>query len=138
MKLGVAEILKNASKLKSRNDKINYLRTNKSLPLKQVLQYCFDPNIKWALPEGFPPFRSNDKLVDQESMFYNEARRLYLFIEGGHPTLKQTRREQLFIELLETLDPNDANMLCSIKDKKMPFKGITYKLTKETFPDILP
>ena len=67
-----------------------------------------------------------------------EARRLYLFIEGGHPTLKQTRREQLFIELLEILNPEDAKLLCNIKDKKMPYKGITYNLTKEVFPDILP
>jgi len=137
MKLGVAEIIENASKKRSKEDKINYLRENQSMPLKQVLQYCFDPNIKWLLPEGKVPY-TPQSLVDQESMFYSEARRLYLFVEGGHSTLKEWKRQQLFVELLEALAPADAELLCSIKDKKMPYKSINYPLVKEAFPEILP
>jgi hypothetical protein len=40
--------------------------------------------------------------------------------------------------LLEALDPDDAELLLSIKDKKMPYKGITYDLVASTFPGLLP
>jgi hypothetical protein len=137
MKLGVAEILSVISKEKSKNKRIELLRAHTSMPLKIVLQYCFDPNIVWQLPEGKVPYKPND-LQDLEPIFYKEARRLYIFIEGQVPNLKQLRREQLFIELLEQLDPKDAELIASIKDKKMPYPFITYKLVKEAFPEILP
>lgn len=137
MKLGVAEILKNTSKIKGKHEKIDYLRKNQSLPLKQVLQYAFDPNIKWQLPEGPVPYKPNE-LNDLESVFYKEARRLYLFVEGGNSNLRQDRREYLFVELLETLDKEDAKLLAAVKDKKIPYPTITYKLAKEAFPEILP
>ena len=137
MKLSVSEILEMVSKEKNRAKKIELLHQHQSVPLKQVLQYCFDPNIKWLLPEGDVPYKPS-ALTDQESMFYVEARRLYLFVEGGNDDLTDLRRQTLFIELLETLDPADAKLLVKIKDKKMPYPGITYKLIKEAFTEILP
>jgi len=137
MKLGVAEILKKISKEKSKNVRVQMLRQNASYPLKVVLQYALDPNIKWQLPEGVPPYRKND-LTDQEHILFHEARRLYLFIEGGNPNLQPLRREQLFVELLETLDPADAELLLAAKDKKLPYPYITYKLVKEAYPELLP
>ena len=136
MKLGVAEILEKAGKLKSRKEKIEYLQQNKSVALLKVLGYCFHPSVNWELPEGVPPYKPNN-LEDLEHVFYAEERKLYLFLEGGNPNLKQVRREQLFIEMLESVAPADAKLLCSIKDKKMPIKGITYKLVQEAFPEDL-
>lgn len=137
MKLGVAEILKKVSETKSRQDKINLLREHDSFALRIVLQYALDPNIKWLLPEGQPPYKPN-QLNDLESVFYKEARRMYLFVDGGNKDLKQNRREQLFIELLESVDKEDAVLLAAIKDKKIPYPTITYKLVKEAIPSILP
>lgn len=133
----MSEILEKVSKEKSKRKRLEILRENDSLPLKIVLQYCFDPNIKWLLPEGEVPYKPND-LPDLESIFFKEARRMYLFVQGGNDNLAQTKRELLFIELLENLDKNDAALIASIKDKKMPYKYVTYKLAKEAFPDILP
>jgi len=137
MKLGVAEILDKVSKEKSKNKRVQMLRENASFPLKVVLQYALDPNIKWLLPEGKPPYRKND-LTDLEHILFAEARRLYLFVEGGNPSLQSRRREQLFVELLEQVDPNDAELLLAAKDKQVPYPYITYNLVKEAFPDILP
>ena len=58
-------------------------------------------------------------------------------IEGPYPNLKQVKREQMFIELLENVAPADAKMLCAIKDKKLPFKGITEDMVREAFPGLL-
>jgi len=139
MKLpAISTILKEASEITGRKDRVAFLRSHHpNTLLKTLLKYRFDPNIQFALPPGEPPFKKCEA-VDNENMLYNEARRLYLFIEGGNSDLNPVRRETLFIQLLESIDPKDAELLIAIKDKKMPYKGITEKVVREAFPNILP
>ena len=69
----------------------------------------------------------------------SELRRMYLFVDGPTETqqkLKQQRREALFIELLESVHPDDAKLLLSMKERKLPVKGITRKLVAEAFPNL--
>jgi hypothetical protein len=70
-------------------------------------------------------------------MLYTEARRLYLFLKGGNPNLTPFRREMLFINLLETVHPNDAKLLLTVKEKKLPYKGLTLNLIKEAYPGLI-
>lgn len=136
MKLGLAEILKKASEFDKKQEKIDWLNKWDSVALRTVLKLAYDPRIKFLLPEGKPPFKIND-LPDLQSVLYNELRKMYLFLDGGHPTLNQTRREYLFIQLLENLDKEDAELIATIKDKKLPYKGITKKLVEEMYPGLL-
>jgi hypothetical protein len=136
MKLGVAEILKKASEITDEKQRIEWLRQNNSVALESMLRGAYDPKIVWLLPEGAPPYKTND-LVDQQHRLYTEARKLYLFIEGGNPNLKQLRREALFIELLETLDPEDAKLLLAVKEKHIPYPGVTKEVVTKAFPNIL-
>lgn len=133
------EILEGISKLKTRKEKITALQSKSGPTLKTILGHTFDPRVKWLLPEGDPPYNPVKDAADIEGQFSAELRRLYLFIEG--PTevqrnLKQLRREQLFIELLESVDPKDAKLLLAMKDRKLPFKGLTKKLVAEAFPNL--
>ena len=130
MKLGLAEILKKASDFEKKIDKIDWLYRNDSPALRAILKYAYDPKVKFILPEGAPPYKQN-QLPDLQSVLYSELRKLYLFIEGGNPNLKQTRREYLFIQLLENLDKEDAELIVAVKDKKIPYKGITKKFVEE-------
>ena len=66
-----------------------------------------------------------------------EVRRLYLFIKGGNPNLTKIKREALYIEMLESIHPEDAKLLINIKDKKIPYKGVTLKIIKEAFPNLI-
>jgi hypothetical protein len=136
MKLGMAEILEMVSKQTTKEGKIAMLRKHESVPLKMVLRAALDPTIKWALPEGEPPYKPCDYL-DQENMLYSEARRLYIFIEGGNPNIPRVKREALFIAMLESLAPADAKLICAAKDKKLPYKGLTVKLINEAFPGLI-
>ena len=135
-RIGVAEFLEKVSKLKKKEEKVAALKHNDSFVIRTILQGAFDPRVKWALPEGTPPYKVND-LVDQENVLIRECRRLVHFIEGGNPGLKQMRRETLFVELLESVAPKDAELLCAIKDKKFPYKGITVDVVKEAFPGLI-
>ena len=56
---------------------------------------------------------------------------------AGNPNLKPARREYLFIELLESLHPSEADLLLQVKDKKIKCRGLTYNLVKETFPNLI-
>lgn len=136
MKLSISEILKKASTIKDESARIGWLRQNDSVPLRTVIRGALDPNIKWLLPEGVPPYKEND-LVDQENRLYSEARRLYLFIEGGNPGLKSVRRESLFIELLETIDKEDAKLMLAVKDKTLPYSGVTVQVLNKAFPGLI-
>ena len=124
MRIGIAEFLEKVSKLKKTEEKIEALRANDSFVLRIILQSAFDPKINWLLPEGKPPYKPSE-LTDQENVLIRDARKIAYFIEGLHPNLKQVKREAMFIEMLESVAPKDAELLCALKEKKLPFKGIT-------------
>jgi hypothetical protein len=133
------EIFKEVEKQKARKDKIAALQKYSGPALKQVLGLTFDPNVKWLLPEGAPPYNPLPKSADQEVALAAELRKMYLFLQGNTDTqrnLKQVRREQLFIGLLESIDPDDAKVVIGMKDGKLPYKGITRKLVAEAFPNL--
>lgn len=137
MRVGVAEFLEKVSKLKKREDKVEALKANDSYVIRTILQGAFDPRIKWLIPEGMPPFKAN-QLVDQENVLIKEARKLVYFVDGGGNNLKPLKRETMFIEFLESLAPADALMICAIKEKKLPWKGITVDVINEAFPNFIP
>jgi Family of unknown function (DUF6433) len=132
----IAEVLAEAAAVKGTEAKINVLRQNDSSTLRMILTYAYDPLVKWLLPEGKPPYKRSD-FHDGQGVLFHEARRLYLFIDGGNPNLKQSRREMLFVNLLESVDPADAELLCAVKDKKLPHKSLTPALIRKAFPGLL-
>lgn len=136
MAVSVAEFLDKVGKLKRTQEKVDALRANDSYVLRVVLQAIYDPNVKFALPEGEPPFKPNE-LVDQEHVLIHDARYITYFIESLSPDISTMKRESMFIEFLERLDPRDAKLLLQMKEKK-PVKGITVQHVVEALPNIIP
>lgn len=136
MRLAIFEILKKTSEIKSTAEKILFLRQHDNGALRQLIKYTFDPNISWDLPDTDPPYKPCP-YPGQEMRLLSEVRRLYLFIKGGNPNLTRIKKESLYIELLESIHPEDAILLNSCKNKKLPYKGLTVKLFKEAFPDLI-
>jgi hypothetical protein len=73
------------------------------------------------LPEGDVPYNKKDyKLGDGSHKFlFTEISTLYHFVKGGNNALKASKREQMFIELLESLHETEANLLILAKDKSL-------------------
>jgi hypothetical protein len=136
MVIGMSEFLQKVAKLKKTQEKIDALKYNDSIQLRIILQGAFDPSVEWLLPPGEPPYKPNE-LVDQQHVLLKECEKLRYFIKGFHDNLNQTKRETMFVELLERVDPEDAKLLCAIKDKKMPFNGITLQHVKEGLPGLI-
>lgn len=137
MQIGIAEFLEKVSKLKTDKEKVEALKYNDSVPLRIIFQGCFDPNVRWLLPEGKPPYKANE-LVDQEHILIREAEKIRYYVDGFYPSLNPKKREMMFIELLERVTPKDAELLCSVKDKKFPYKGLNVRHVLEAFPDLIP
>ena len=134
-----SEIFKEVEKAKTKKEKQDVLRKYSGPVLKQILGMTYNPNVKWLLPEGDPPYKPLDSSTDMQGRLESELRRFHLFIEGTTDTqrnLKQTRREALFIDLLESIDPDDAKLVLGMKNGKLPYKGITKKMVAETFPKL--
>jgi hypothetical protein len=59
---------------------------------------------------------------------------MYIFLEGK-ANLSNARREQLFIEILEQLDPDDSKLLLEAKSRKI--KGVSKNIIKQAYDDFL-
>jgi len=130
-KLKISEIINTAAQFPDENDRINFLREHDNPALRQVLQYGLDANIKFLLPEGKVPYKPSS-FDESRFILYNQARKLYLFVEGGNDNLSPFKREMIFVTFLESIDPEDAELICQIKDKKLP-EGITAKVVNTAF-----
>ena len=134
MKKGLGEIINEVKKAKSVGEKIRILQREDNRELRGILELTYDNRLAWALPEGNPPYKPLDKSFDNQGMFYSEMRRMYIFLEGK-ANLSNARREQLFIEILEQLDPDDAAVLIEAKDRKI--KGVSKNVIKQAYDDFL-
>ena len=131
----ISKTLEEINNLKKKDERAEALVKNGHYSLKMILKGMFDPNVKFLLPEGAPPYKPN--MYDEPKALLSEASKIYLFIEGGNPNLKQIRREQIFIQMLETVSAQDALLLLAMKDKKLPYKNITPKIINEAFPGLI-
>ncbi len=133
----LSEVLGRVSQLATEAERVAYLQRLEPRyvkPVKIVLEYMFDPRRKFLLPPGAPPYKPSAEIYPGQ--LYSDLRKLYLFVEGGNPNLKQFRREILFGHILEAVDPPDAQLLLAIKDKKSPYAGLTKEVAAKAFPDL--
>lgn len=131
------ELLEEASAQPSEAERVKYLQTKTNPVLQRYIELALHPDIKFALRPGPFAYKPSN-FPDTHGKLYMEVRRMYLFLEGGHPTLSPEKRESLFVEILESCEPKDAELLLAIKDKKLPYKGITYSVVQKAFPGLLP
>ena len=130
------EVLSKLGRIKSKKDKVAYLKQHNTDSLRMIIKASFDPKIKWLLPPGEVPYTPNDAPEGTEhSDLAYEARKLYHYIEGGNASLKQNQRESMFIRLLESLHPDEADIIIAAKDGILhqKYKGLSINVVKEAF-----
>jgi|TARA_B100000902_G_scaffold360621_1_gene377466 hypothetical protein len=137
MKLLISEILQKAHNAKTKAEKIQILQENNSPALRMILIINYDDSIVSLMPEGVPPFNKNEAPVGTEhTNLIHESRLLHHFFKGGSD-VPAIRRERMFIQMLEGLHPDEAEVLIKAKDKIL---GKRFKVTKacvqEAFPEI--
>ena len=131
-----SEIATKINNAKDKPKKLKVLKEHDSVALRQVLKGAFDPNIEWLLPQGDVPYTANDAPVGTDhTLLQQEAKRLYLFTKGGDNTLSSTKREIIFIQMLEGLCAEEAAFLVTVVNKRVnnEYKGFTANLVKDAF-----
>ena len=137
MQLLMNEILQKVSNAKTKAQKIKLLQEMNSPALRAILIANFDESVISRLPDGEVPYKKNDAPEETEhTKLIQEYRKLYLFFKGG-ANISQTRRETLFIQLLEGLHEKEAEVLTLMKDRKIGKRWkITRQCVEEAFPQI--
>lgn len=136
----LASICREAAGKPTIEEKVSYLRQHGDQSLVDLLTVTFDPRFTFRLPRGAAPYKKIVGLLDQEGRLRVELKHMGKFCAiNGHsvkPELKQLKLEMLFLQMLESIDPEDAEMMVSVKDKKLPWKGLTARTAQMAFPQI--
>jgi len=134
----VHEILELVSKQRSRAKKVEILQKYEDLSLKTLFIWNFDDTVISVVPEGEVPYKENEVPIGTDhTSLRREYKHLYNFVKGGNDGLSSLRRETMFIQMLEGLHPEEAKILCLVKDKRLQSKyKLTYDVVAEAYPDI--
>ena len=141
----VHEILEAVDSERVKAKKLEILKTYGDDSFKMTMIWNFDESVVSMLPEGNVPYQpvesdvqaSVDKGLPQRSTIRNTARQFYRFVKGGDDAMNKIKRESLFINILETLPPPEAEILVLVKDKALNTKyNITKELVAEAYPEI--
>jgi len=137
MKLLMHEVLQKVSNAKTKAQKVKLLEGFNTPALRAILIANFDESVISMLPDGDVPYKKNEAPEDTEhTKLAHEYRKLYLFFKGG-ANISQTRRETLFIQLLEGLHQGEAEVLCLVKDRRIGKRWkITRQCVEQAFPSI--
>jgi len=138
-RLLLSEILRKVSNAKTKQEKVNLLRKHNTVALRQLLVINFDESIISMMPEGDVPYTPNDAPAGTDhTRLEQEYRGLYRFFKGGADKLPSLKRESMFVQLLEGLAAEEAELVVLAKDGGLnkKYKRITKAVVSEAFPQI--
>jgi hypothetical protein len=135
--LSIAEIVGKLKSAKTKTERLEILKKNDCAALRGIIRMNFDESLVLALPGGRPPFKQAT-VPDGfgKTTLKASAKGWYVFIEALSPNLKQSKRESIFIQLLESLDKSESEILVQAKDRKLDL-GLTKKAINEVFPGLI-
>lgn len=104
--------------------------------VKPVLQWVFDDNIQSTLPEGKTPYSKNDAPATDlaETSLRFEFKKFKYFVTEQIPASK---REHMWIQMLEGIPEKEAELIDLVKDGTWPFKNITKDIYEKAFPEVI-
>ena len=136
------EVFDEFEKATTKQERMAVIGNNLSQTLVDVLKMTFHPDFKWKVKELPENYRMPTDVLPglTYDSLNSQLRRLYIFQEG-HPTaenLAEKRRTELLFQILNTIEPREAEIIMGIFQKDQGVKGLNYKFVKEAFPQMLP
>ena len=135
--LDVYEVFELFEKAETRKDKINVLKQHESWALKDVIKGALDPNIEWLLPKGEVPYTPCEPHSTPSTLLRKNKEFRYVVKGGAGMQMPAIKREKIFLGIVESIHPKDAELVCAMINKKLPVKGLTVKIAQEAFPELL-
>lgn len=138
----IYEVFDEFEEAKNKKARMAVIEKNLSKTLVDVLQLTFHPGCQWLVKEVPDNYKPSLETVPGLSrcQLSTEMRKLYLFQKGNATAENLTERKQneLLIQLLESIEPREAEVVMGIFKKDQGVKGLTYEFVKEAFPELIP
>ena len=104
--------------------------------VSKVLKWAFGPAIVSTLPEGSTPFRNDDApstdLAPTSLRFEHKLFKYYVTEQ-----IPPSKRESMWIGMLEGIPVMEAKLIDLVKDGVWPFKNITKDVAMKAFPEVI-
>jgi hypothetical protein len=126
------EIFTEIQNAPTRAERQEILKENDSFSLRTILQLNFDSTISLDLPEGKPPYTCDEIPFGQP----DKKIKMLGYCVKGNNKFTPIKKERLFIDILESLTEEDANIVCLSKDAKLmkEYSRVSESLIKSVFP----
>ena len=142
----IVEILGLVEETKGKQSKVDILKQFVGRnDVKYALKAAFDPRVVFTLPDGLPDgFVVGDQDTPEGAMdmaperFIRVFKRMQYWVEGGSAQASQSKREEIYLNTLKSLEKSEAEFLVAIKDKTMPFKSVTKEICELAGFDLSP
>lgn len=133
----LAEIVAAARALSTIAEKAQFLKANNSKELRNILILMYDGRFTFDLPTTPPPYRPS-VVNESHGLLYREARKLSYFVNEmkDGENLDRVRKESLFIQMLESVDKDDALLLLQMLAKE-PYPDLPVEAIHEAFGPII-
>jgi len=139
-KLSIKQVFEAVAQAPSIDEKVWLLRKHAEPGIQNCLRAAFDPAYVWDLPEGLPPIQLDRSIPDGYAHNNLKAQsRLFYIFDKRYTKVNKTRKEMLFINLLEGLHHSDVDLIIAIKDGQLPIRyaGLNEDLVRIAFPGLL-
>ena len=133
----IFETLEGASKAKTKVERIDILKKYESWALKDVLRASFDKTVIFSIPDGPPPYEPSLPESIPSNLLRKNTDFTYIVKGGAGDKMPAFKREKVYIGLLESIHPKDAEIVVKMVNKKLAIPKITEKVVKEAFPNLI-
>ena len=160
----IFEILELVSAQKTNAKKVEVLQNYEHASVKTIFVWNFDSSVISLLPPGPVPYGETNAQTTfagtlseniakeaaggesatgqdldgrNKTSIRHEYQNFYHFVKGGNNELSTTRREMIFINMLQGLHPKEAELLCLVKDKDLDSKyNVSLENVKQAYPNM--
>ena len=142
----IVEILGLVEETKGKQSKVDILKQFvERNDVKYALKAAFDDRVVFTLPEGLPdgfvvgdPDTPDGAMDMAPERFIRVFKRMQYWVEGGRAQASQSKREEIYLNTLRSLEKSEAEFLVAIKEKTMPFKSVTKEICELAGFDLSP
>jgi hypothetical protein len=132
----IYEVIVEAGKKRSKAEKVECLKQNESWALKDILRGTYDDAIQWLVPAGAPPYTPNKEESTPSNLIRQNTQFRYLVDSPDARNVLKAKRENIYIRLLESIHPLDAEIVINMVSKKS-IKGISKSVVQEAYPGLI-
>ena len=138
--MDVYEIFNELANIKDRSNKIEWLRDKfyDHTPLHRIVKMNYCNTIISMLPEGEPPFNKGATDGPTPASLWSYLKMFPVIVRSAQSVkMKASQIERVFIEMLEAVEPKEAETVCLAKDRQLESRwDIDVDMFKQAFPQL--